>query len=142
MKLRQQGHDLDEATKKKGLLAEEESDLEDNWIQSHEEELEQQDVEKCKKRFEKVRHDFHRQNIETATDPARCVSSLQQVQEKKTEAKEELDSEDVLAEQIKDIHAKWKAQKKLTAKGKNEAKASQTVAKIEDAVKKLDERIA
>jgi len=54
MKLRHQAHDLDDKTKKKGLFAEAESDLDDEWVTSHEEELEQLEMERKKKAFEKV----------------------------------------------------------------------------------------
>lgn len=55
MKLRQQAHDLDDKTKKKGVCAEAESDLDDEWVTSYEEELEQLEIERKKKAFEKVR---------------------------------------------------------------------------------------
>jgi hypothetical protein len=55
MKLRHQLHHLEPKTKKKGKYAEDESDLEDEWIESHEEELQLKAVEAAKKKFEKVR---------------------------------------------------------------------------------------
>lgn len=65
-----------------------------------------------------------------------------QLNEKRAEAKEEAEPDDTLAEQIKAAKQKWKETKKQTAKGKADAKASQTVEKIEDAIAKLDDRIA
>lgn len=55
MKLRHQAHDLEPSTKKKGVCADAESDLDDDWVKSHEEELEQLEIERKKKAFEKVR---------------------------------------------------------------------------------------
>lgn len=57
MKLRQQAHDLDEKTKKKAPFDDAESDLDDEWVTSHEEELEQLEIERKKKSFEKVRRE-------------------------------------------------------------------------------------
>lgn len=44
--------------KKKGVFAEPESDLEDEWVASHEETLQELEIERAKKRFEKVYFSF------------------------------------------------------------------------------------
>ena len=58
MKLRHQAFHLEPKLKKKGKWMIEEEDLTEEWIESHEEENKLKEIEKAKKKFEKVSTPF------------------------------------------------------------------------------------
>ena len=56
MKLRHQAFHLEPKLKKKDKWSKQEDDLTEEWIESHEEENKIKEIEKAKKKFEKVSH--------------------------------------------------------------------------------------
>ncbi|KAL7415462.1 hypothetical protein BDY24DRAFT_383028 [Mrakia frigida] len=117
MKLRHQAFHIEPSLKKKEKWKTMEEDLTDEWIDSHEEENKLKDIEKAKKKFEKGN-------------------------EKKKADKNEVDGPEVLKDNIKMIKEEhdeiMEETKKKVAKPK---KSLGTVAAIEAAMKKLDEKI-
>lgn len=143
MKLRHIAYYHDPKLKRKGDLVDElESDLEDNWIESHEEELKLKEIEKAKKKFEKVRgRQPSRGGLRKSNELTLGVAP--QNNEKLKENGEPEESEKILKQTIKDIEEEYKAIKKATKKGINEpkGKAFDSVVKVRAAIEKLDERI-
>ena len=116
MKLRHALFNLDSKYKKNRKYAEDESDIDDEWIASFEDSQREKEIEKAKKKFAK-------DNEKLAADG------------------EEPQKESVLEERIERIEADYKQLisergTKKTTKGKGK-----TAEKIEELIEKLDERI-
>ncbi|CDZ98276.1 topoisomerase i [Phaffia rhodozyma] len=116
LKLRHQAWGLDPKFKKKGVFATAESDLEDDWIKSHEESQKEIEIERARKRFEKTN-------------------------EVKREANDEEEDVKSLAKTIEGIKEKWEAIKKQTKRGEGEPKKGWDEEKAREALKKMDDRI-
>lgn len=116
MKFRKQLYALDPKMKKKAEYAEPESDLEDEWIEQHEEDL-------VEKQREKIKVNFQKQNEKLAAEnePAMTVKDL--------EAK--LKVADELADRLK-------KERKLS---KIEPNSKATVEKLMASIEKIDNRI-
>ncbi|KAF8444645.1 hypothetical protein L210DRAFT_3530423 [Boletus edulis BED1] len=116
MKLRHVLFNHDSKYQKNKLYADDESDIDDEWIVEHEESLKNKDIEKAEKKFAK-------DNEKLAEDGGQP-------------------SEDsVLKDRIAVIAADYKRLAKERGTGKAVLKRERPVEKIEEAIQKLDERI-
>ncbi|KAF5354918.1 hypothetical protein D9756_005325 [Leucocoprinus leucothites] len=116
MKLRHALFAIDSKAKKNKKYSEEESDLEDDWIVSHEEQLKEKEIEKAEKKF--------------ARDNEKLIEEGKKPHDKSV-LKERLD---VVKEDFKRL-AKERGTKKATLK------RDKSVEKIEEMIDKLTERI-
>lgn len=116
MKLRHALFAIDAKFKKNKKYAADESDLEDDAIAEHEEQMKAKEIEKAEKKFAK--------DNEKLAD----------------EGKEPL-KESVLKERIKEIEDEFKRLKKERGTGKHQLKRERPTEKIEEAIEKLDEKI-
>ncbi|KZT57719.1 hypothetical protein CALCODRAFT_469305 [Calocera cornea HHB12733] len=102
--------------KKRKELVEEESDLDDEWIATHEDELRKKEIEKTEKKFEKEK-------------------------EKAAAEGEEEPKASVLNDRIAAINEEYDRLKKERGSKNVELKSAKSAEKIEEALEKLDERI-
>ena len=116
MKLRHVLFSIDSKYKKNKKYAQDESDLEDDWIESHEDEMKAKEIEKAEKKFAKDNEKL--------------------VEEGKTAQKES-----VLREKIEDIEADFERLAKERGTCKASLKRERATEKIEQAIDKLDDRI-
>lgn len=116
MKLRHVLFNLDSKYRKNKLYADDESDIDDEWIVEHEESLRKKDVEKAEKKF--------------AKDNEKLVE----------EGSQPLD-DSVLKDRVAVIEADYKRLAKERGTGKAVLKRERPVEKIEEAIQRLDERI-
>jgi DNA topoisomerase I len=107
---------MDAAYKKKKKYADDESDLDDEWIESHEEELKAKEIEKAEKKF--------------AKDNEKLVEDGKRPQD-----------DSVLKEKIKDITADFKKLAKERGTGKATLKRERTADKLEESIDKLADKI-
>lgn len=116
MKLRHVLFNLDSKYQKNKLYADDESDIDDEWIEEHEDSLKKKDVEKAEKKF--------------AKDNEKLVE----------EGGKPLD-DSVLKDRTAAIEADYKKLAKERGTGKAVLKRERPVEKIEEAVQKLDEKV-
>ncbi|KAG8213967.1 DNA topoisomerase I [Butyriboletus roseoflavus] len=116
MKLRHVLFNLDSKYQKKKLYADDESDIDDEWIVEHEQSLRKKDIEKAEKKF--------------ARDNEKLVE----------EGSQPLD-DSVLKDRIAVIEADYKRLAKERGTDKAVLKRERPVEKVEEAIQKLDERI-
>lgn len=116
MKLRHVLFNLDSKYQKNKLYADDESDIDDEWIVEHEDSLKQKDIEKAEKKF--------------AKDNEKLVE----------EGSQPLD-DSVLKDRIAVVETDYKRVAKERGTGKAVLKRERPVEKIEEAIQKLDERI-
>jgi DNA topoisomerase-1 len=116
MKLRHVLFGEDAKYRKKSQYAEDESDIDDEWVAEHEEAMKARDIEKAEKKFAKENEKL--------------------VAENETPQKDS-----VLKERIKEIEADYKHLEKERGTNKATLKREKPVEKIEEAIDKLDERI-
>ncbi|OJT15298.1 DNA topoisomerase 1 [Trametes pubescens] len=116
MKLRHALFSIDSKFKKKKKYQEPESDLDDEAIESHEEQLKAKDLEKAEKKFQK--------------DNEKLVEDGKKPQD-----------DSVLKEKLKEVEAEYKRLKKERGTEKHALKKERPTEKIEDAIDKLDEKI-
>jgi len=116
MKLRHALFAIDSKFKKKKEFADDESDLDDDAIEQHEEQMKAKEMEKAEKKFEK--------------DNAKLVDDGKEPQK-----------ESVLKEKLKDIEAEFKRLAKERGTGKAELKRDRPVEKIVEGIERLDEKI-
>ncbi len=116
MKLRHALFSIDPKYKKDKRYKEPESDLDDDVIATHEDNLKAKELEKAEKKFQKDN-------------------------EKAAEDGKEQQDESVLKEKLKEIEAEYKRLKKERGTGKHALKRERPTEKIEEAIDKLDERI-
>ncbi|KAF8556371.1 DNA topoisomerase I [Imleria badia] len=116
MKLRHVLFNLDSKYRKNKLYADDESDIDDDWVAEHEESSKQKDIEKAEKKF--------------AKDNEKLVE----------EGSKPLD-DSVLKDRIAVIEADHKRLVKERGTGKAVLKRERPVEKIEETIQKLDERI-
>jgi DNA topoisomerase-1 len=107
---------MDAAYKKKKKYADDESDLDDEWIESHEEELKAKEIDKAEKKFAKDN-------------------------EKLAEDGKSPQDDSVLKEKIKDIEADFKKLAKERGTGKATLKRERTTDKLEESIDKLADKI-
>jgi DNA topoisomerase-1 len=117
MKLRHALCTLEPKYKKKAKYATAESDLEDEWVAAHEDELETKELEKAEKKFEK-------ENEKRAADGEAA------------QPRSELDA------RLATIREDAKRLRKERGTGKATLKRERPVEKLEEAIAKLEERIA
>ncbi|KAJ7251469.1 hypothetical protein B0H12DRAFT_1119107 [Mycena haematopus] len=116
MKLRHVLFKMDKKFKKQEEYIDDESDIDEEWIISHEEAVKARDIEKAEKKFK-------------------------QENEKLEEEGEKPQKPSVLEERIADIEADYKALVKERGTQQAELKRERPVEKIQDAIKKLTEKI-
>lgn len=116
MKLRHALFAADMKFKKKKKYAEDESDLDEDVIADHEDQLKAKELEKVEKKFQKDN-------------------------EKLVEDGKEALSDDVLKQRLKEVDAEFKRLKKERGTGKAQLKKERPTDKIEEAIDKLDEKI-
>lgn len=116
MKLRHVLFAEDAKYKKKPKYAQDESDIDDEWVVEHEESMKKKDIEKAEKKFAK-------DNEKLAADGGNPQK------------------DSVLKERIKEIEADYKHLEKERGTKKATLKREKPVDKIEEAIEKLDERI-
>lgn len=116
MKLRHVLFNLDPKYRKNKLYADDESDIDDEWIVEHEESLRTKDVEKAEKKF--------------AKDNEKLVE----------EGSQPLD-DSVLKDRVAVVQADYKRLAKERGTGKAVLKRERPVEKIEETIQRLDERI-
>ena len=116
MKLRHALFAADAKFKKNKKYKEPESDLDDDAIATHEDNLKAKEIEKAEKKFQK--------------DNEKAAA----------EGKEQQD-ESVLKEKIKEIEADFKRLKKERGTEKHTLKRERPTEKIEEAIEKLDDKI-
>lgn len=97
-------------------MGEDESDLDDEWIATYEDESREKEVEKAKKKFEKDN-------------------------EKREADGEKPHTEDVLDERIAKVHEEYDRLKEERGTGKAQVKGKKTPEQILAAIEKLDARI-
>ncbi|KAH7888660.1 DNA topoisomerase I [Phlebopus sp. FC_14] len=116
MKLRHVLFNLDSQYEKKEQYADDESDLEDDWIEEHEETLKNKEIEKAEKKF--------------AKDNEKLVEEGGKAQD-----------DSVLQDKIAAIKADFKRLAKERGTGKAVLKRERPLEKIEEAIQKLDEKV-
>lgn len=116
MKLRHILFGVDNKYKKKSKYANDESDIDDDWVAAHEDDVKVKDIEKVEKKFAKDN-------------------------EKLAEEGSSLLGDDVLKGRIEAIEAEYKRLKKERGTGKAALKRERPVEKIEEGIEKLDEKI-
>ncbi|KAI0339877.1 hypothetical protein BDW22DRAFT_1360911 [Trametopsis cervina] len=116
MKLRHALLAIDSKYKKKKKYAEDESDLDEDDIAEHEEQMKAREREKAEKKFQKEN-------------------------EKLVEEGKEPQAESVFKQKLKEIDAEFKRLEKERGTGKAELKREKSTEKLEDGIEKLDEKI-
>ena len=116
MKLRQLLFSQDPKFKRKEKYAEDESDIDDDWIAEHENNMREKEIEKAEKKFAKEN-------------------------EKLKEDGEEPQSESVLQERLSGIKEDFEQLAKERESGKASQKKARPIDKIEESFDKLTERI-
>ncbi|PCH36078.1 hypothetical protein WOLCODRAFT_140214 [Wolfiporia cocos MD-104 SS10] len=116
MKLRHALFAIDPKYKKKSQYKDDESDLDDDGIAEHEEQMKAKEIEKVEKKFQK--------------DNEKLVDEGQKPQDGS-----------VLKAKIKEIEEEFKKLKKERGTGKATLKRDRPTEKIEEAIEKLDEKI-
>ncbi|KIJ67819.1 hypothetical protein HYDPIDRAFT_107329 [Hydnomerulius pinastri MD-312] len=116
MKLRHVLFNLDPKYQKKKLYAEDESDMDDDWIEEHEDSLKKKDIEKAEKKFAKDNEKL----VEEGGNPQ---------------------DDSVLKDRVVAIEADYKKLAKERGTRKAILKRDRPVEKIEEAIQKLDEKI-
>jgi DNA topoisomerase-1 len=116
MKLRHVLLGMDPKYKKQKQYADDESDLDDDWIEEYEESLKNKEIEKAEKKF--------------AKDNEKLVQEGNKPQ-----------PDSVLQEKIEAAEAEYKRVAKERGTGKAKLKRDRAPEKIEEAVQKLDEKI-
>ena len=116
MKLRHVIFNLDPNYQKNKLYADDESDIDDEWVEEHEESLRKKDVEKAEKKFSKDNEKL----VEEGSQPL---------------------DDSILKDRIAVIEADYKRLAKERGTSKAVLKRERPVEKIEEAIQKLDERI-
>ena len=116
MKLRHALFAVDRKYKKKKEFAEEESDLDDDWIESHEKSLLEKEIEKTQKKFEK--------------DNEKLVADGQTPKPRS-----------VLEESLEEIRQDFAKLESERGTGLAELKRARPVEKMEEAIRKLEEKI-
>jgi len=116
MKLRHALFQIDAKFKKQKKYAEDESDLDDDWIASYEEEFKNKEIEKAEKKFAKEN-------------------------EKREAEGQKAQKDSVLQERIADIEAEYEQLVQERGTGKAALKKDKTSEKIEEAIDKLGQRI-
>jgi len=116
MKLRHALFKLDKKYKKKKLLAEEESDLDEDWIASHEEALKEKELDKVKKKFVKDNEKLE------------------------ADGKEPL-AEKVLEKRLKEVEEEFDTLEEERGTQEASLKRNKAPEKVEELIEKLDERI-
>ncbi|KAG6375394.1 DNA topoisomerase I [Boletus reticuloceps] len=116
MKLRHVLFNHDSKYQKNKLYADDESDIDDEWIVEHEESLKNKDIEKAEKKFAKDNEKLAEEGGQPSEDS-------------------------VLKDRITVITADYKRLAKERGTGKAVLKRERPVEKIEEAIQKLDERI-
>ncbi|KAF7361856.1 DNA topoisomerase I [Mycena venus] len=117
MKLRHVLFKMDKKFKKHEEYRDDESDIDDDWIVTHEEAMKARDIEKAEKKFK-------------------------QENEKLEEEGEKPQKPAVLEERIADIEAEYKALEKERGTQQAELKRERPAEKIQDAIAKLTEKIS
>jgi len=107
---------LEKKLKKKAPWCDNESDLDEEWIEKWEEECEKKEIEKAEKKFTKENEKLEADGKAAQADK-------------------------VLKERIKDIKDEFKRLAKERGKDEATPKKGRTVEKIQDMIGKLDERI-
>ncbi|KIJ49560.1 hypothetical protein M422DRAFT_27927 [Sphaerobolus stellatus SS14] len=115
-KLRHELFALDKKLKKKAPWSNDESDLDEEWIEKWEEELEKKELEKAEKKFAKDNEKLEADGKKPNPDK-------------------------VLQERIKDIKDEFKKLAKERGKDEVTPKKGRTVEKVQDMIGKLDDRI-
>ncbi|EPQ57212.1 hypothetical protein GLOTRDRAFT_137596 [Gloeophyllum trabeum ATCC 11539] len=115
-KLRHVLFNMDPKYKKKKDYAEDESDLEDEWMYEHEGRLKAKEIEKAEKKFAKDNEKLQEEGVKPQP-------------------------ESVLKERIKEIEAEFKQLRKERETGKVKLKRDRPAEKVEEAIQKLDEKI-
>lgn len=115
-KLRQLLFSQDPKFKKKEKYAEDESDIDDDWIAEHENNMKEKEIEKAEKKFAKEN-------------------------EKLKEDGEESQSDSVLQERLSGIQEEFEQLAKERETGKASQKKARPIDKIEESIDKLAERI-
>jgi DNA topoisomerase-1 len=116
MKLRHVLFGIDPAFKKKKKYSGDESDLDDEWIEEHEEQLKAKEIEKAEKKF--------------AKENEKLVEEGKTAQEKA-----------VLRERIANIEAEFKRLAKERGTGKASLKRDRPTEKIEEGIDKLTDKV-
>ncbi|OJA11705.1 hypothetical protein AZE42_02095 [Rhizopogon vesiculosus] len=116
MKLRHVLFSMDPKYKKQKRYTDDESDLDDDWIEEHEDSLQKKEIEKAEKKFTK--------------DNEKLVQEGNKAQ-----------PDSVLQEKIEAIENECKRIAKERGTGKAKLKRERAPEKIEEAIQKLDERI-
>ncbi|KAJ6586965.1 DNA topoisomerase I [Mycena vulgaris] len=116
MKLRHVLFKMDKKFRKKAEYIEDESDIDDDWIISHEESLKAREIEKAEKKFIKEN-------------------------EKLVEEKERPQKDSVLAERIADIESDFQSLAAERGTSEAELKREKPAEKVEEAIKKLTDKI-
>jgi DNA topoisomerase-1 len=116
MKLRHVLLSMDPKYKKQKQYVDDESDLDDDWIEEYEESLKNKEIEKAEKKF--------------AKDNEKLVQEGNKPQ-----------PDSVLQEKIEAAEAEYKRLAKERGTGKAKLKRDRAPEKIEEAVQKLDEKI-
>lgn len=115
-KLRHEMFSLDKKLKKKAPWSNDESDLDDEWIEKYEEECEKKEIEKAEKKFIKENEKLEADGKKPNPDK-------------------------VLQERVKDIKDEFKRLAKERGKDEAAPKKGRTVEKIQEMINKLDDRI-
>ncbi|KAI0047749.1 hypothetical protein FA95DRAFT_1492111 [Auriscalpium vulgare] len=116
MKLRHALFAVDPKAKKKKNLADDESDLDDDVIASHEDALKARELERAEKKFQKENEKLEEDGKAPQTD-------------------------DVLQGRLRDVEADFARLKKERGTGKAELKRDKPAEKLEEAIDKLDDKI-
>lgn len=116
MKLRHVLFEMEPKFKKKKALMEDESDVDDEWIEGHEQALKDKEIEKAEKKWAK-----DNEKLEAEGEKPKDRS--------------------VLEERIEDIEAEFKRLEKERGTGKATLKRAKPVEKIEEMIEKIDEKI-
>jgi DNA topoisomerase-1 len=116
MKLRHVLFAIDAKYKKKENYAEDESDIDDDWIIEHEEAMQAKEIEKAEKKFAKENENLQEEGAQ-------------------------LQSASVLQQRIEDIKAEFKRLAKERGTGEAVLKRERPVEKLEEAIEKITEKI-
>lgn len=116
MKLRHEMFSLDRKLKKKAAWANDESDLEDDWIERYEEECQKKEIERAEKKFSK-------ENEKLKADGKKAQGDK------------------VLQERIEEIKIEFKKLEKERREDEITPKKGRTVEKAQEMIQKLDDRI-
>lgn len=116
MKLRHVLFGIDSKYKRKKEFADDESDLDDDWIAGHETSLCEKELEKAQKKFEK--------------DNEKLISEGQKAK-----------PESVLKERLEEVQQEFARLEGERGTGVAELKRARPVEKVEEGIKKLEEKI-